>query len=64
VRLYQTNQGIAREENDELAVLDVPHPRIADLLGDKGIDPRRAPIRARLSKADAVLLAWPPRRPP
>jgi len=30
VRLYQTNQGIAREENDELAVLDVPHPRIAD----------------------------------
>jgi 2-keto-4-pentenoate hydratase/2-oxohepta-3-ene-1,7-dioic acid hydratase in catechol pathway len=57
VRLYQTDQGIAREENDELAVLDVPHPCIAALLGDKGIDPRRAPIRARLPKADATFLA-------
>jgi 2-keto-4-pentenoate hydratase/2-oxohepta-3-ene-1,7-dioic acid hydratase in catechol pathway len=57
VRLYQTNQGIARENNGELAVLDVPHPSIADLLSDTGTDPRRAPIRARVSKTEAVLLA-------
>ncbi len=57
MRLYQTNQGIAREDNDALAVLDVPHPRIADLLGDTDTDAKRAPIRARLPKADAVLLA-------
>jgi 2-keto-4-pentenoate hydratase/2-oxohepta-3-ene-1,7-dioic acid hydratase in catechol pathway len=57
VRLYQTNQGIARENNGELAVLDVPHPSIADLLGDTGTDPQRAPIRARLSTSEAVLLA-------
>jgi 2-keto-4-pentenoate hydratase/2-oxohepta-3-ene-1,7-dioic acid hydratase in catechol pathway len=38
-------------------VLDIPHPRIVDLLGDTGTDPRRTPIRARVAKADAVLLA-------
>jgi 2-keto-4-pentenoate hydratase/2-oxohepta-3-ene-1,7-dioic acid hydratase in catechol pathway len=58
MRLYQTSQGIARaDDDDELAVLDVPHPDISALLSDTDVDAAHVPIRARLSKSDAVLLA-------
>jgi 2-keto-4-pentenoate hydratase/2-oxohepta-3-ene-1,7-dioic acid hydratase in catechol pathway len=57
MRLYQTNEGIARADNGELAVLDVPHPDICALLSDTDVDAMHAPIRARFSKTDAVLLA-------
>jgi 2-keto-4-pentenoate hydratase/2-oxohepta-3-ene-1,7-dioic acid hydratase in catechol pathway len=58
MRLYQTTHGIARaDDDDELAVLDVPHPDISALLSDTDVDAAHAPIRARLSKSDAVLLA-------
>jgi len=58
MRLYQTHPGIARaDDDDELAFLDVPHPDISALLSDTDVDAAHAPIRARLSKSDAVLLA-------
>jgi 2-keto-4-pentenoate hydratase/2-oxohepta-3-ene-1,7-dioic acid hydratase in catechol pathway len=62
MRLYQTSKGIARaDDDDELAVLDVPHPHISALLSDNDVDAAHVPIRARLSVTDAVLL--PPNSP-
>jgi 2-keto-4-pentenoate hydratase/2-oxohepta-3-ene-1,7-dioic acid hydratase in catechol pathway len=55
MELYRTYAGIARREDDELAVLDLPHPDIGALLAD-GIDiARTAPIRERLPLTGTAL---------
>jgi 2-keto-4-pentenoate hydratase/2-oxohepta-3-ene-1,7-dioic acid hydratase in catechol pathway len=57
MRLYRTPAGLARGEGDELALLDLPHPDVADLLSD-GIERARcARVRSKMPFQDAVLLS-------
>ncbi|OJZ73424.1 hypothetical protein BRW65_13355 [Mycobacterium paraffinicum] len=57
-RLYQTSEGIARGEGNELALLDLPADlTIAALLAQSDIDLARTPVRRRLPLAGATLEA-------
>jgi 2-keto-4-pentenoate hydratase/2-oxohepta-3-ene-1,7-dioic acid hydratase in catechol pathway len=55
MHLYQTSAGIGRLEAGELAILDVPHPDVATLLGDPGADPARARVLERQPLSDATI---------
>ncbi|MDX3098450.1 fumarylacetoacetate hydrolase family protein [Streptomyces sp. ME01-24h] len=57
MRLYRTPAGLARGEGDELALLDLPHLDVADLLSDGIEQARRAPVRSKIPFQEAVLLS-------
>lgn len=56
MRLYRTTAGLARGEGDELALLDLPHLDVADLLSEGIERARSARVRSRIPMRDAVLL--------
>ncbi|KOV53300.1 hypothetical protein ADL00_34810 [Streptomyces sp. AS58] len=56
MRLYRTSEGLARAEADELALLDLPHHNVTDLLADGIEQARHARVRGRIAIEDAVLL--------
>ncbi|MDX3239698.1 fumarylacetoacetate hydrolase family protein [Streptomyces sp. ME03-5709C] len=57
MRLYRTPAGLARGEGDELALLDLPHLDVADLLSDGIEQARHAPVRSKIPLQEAVLLS-------
>ncbi|MFF0023038.1 fumarylacetoacetate hydrolase family protein [Streptomyces sp. NPDC005496] len=56
MRLYRTPAGLARGEGDELALLDLPHLDVADLLSDGIEQARSARVHSRIPFHGAVLL--------
>ena len=62
MRLYSTTEGIAREDDGALALLELPHPDLGALLNDGGIDAASgAVVRGRIAMDAAVLRAPVPR---
>lgn len=61
MRLYTTEQGLAREEPDgSLAVLDLPHPDVGALLRRGSVDEAAsAGVRSRVAGPDSVDLRAP-----
>jgi 2-keto-4-pentenoate hydratase/2-oxohepta-3-ene-1,7-dioic acid hydratase in catechol pathway len=57
VRLYNTTSGVARADDDGLALLGTAHPDVAALLGDHDIDPSTAPVRGRVALDDVELIS-------
>jgi 2-keto-4-pentenoate hydratase/2-oxohepta-3-ene-1,7-dioic acid hydratase in catechol pathway len=62
MEILVTRYGIARVEGDEIAVVDLPHPDLSELLADGGslADVDRAPVSRRLSSAELDSVAMPP----
>lgn len=57
VRLFQTDHGIARGDDDGLAILDLPHENLVELLSDVDTDPAQAQVRRRVSHSDCTIAA-------
>jgi 2-keto-4-pentenoate hydratase/2-oxohepta-3-ene-1,7-dioic acid hydratase in catechol pathway len=57
MRLYRTADGLARGEEGELLLLDLPHPDIGALLADGLELARNARVTRRIPEAGATLLA-------
>lgn len=62
MRLFHTDRGLARLHGDELAVLEVDHPTLVDLIADVDIDVATTRVRERIP-FDVVALAPPTARP-
>ncbi|GAA3527216.1 fumarylacetoacetate hydrolase family protein [Amycolatopsis ultiminotia] len=57
MRLFQTDHGIASADDDGLAILDLPHGTVVELLNDRDADPAKAAVRKRLPIADCTITA-------
>lgn len=57
LRLYRTPDGLAREEGEELVVLDLPHPDVGALLLDDFSLAATASTRLRVPRNTTTLLA-------
>ncbi len=62
MRLFHTDRGLARLDGDELAVLDVDHLSLVDLLADTDGDIASTKVRERVDY-DAVALLAPTAQP-
>lgn len=64
MRLYTTNEGIAREDRaDVLSVLDLPQRDLGELLDGPGLDAARTAGTVREIPLDGAMLHAPVRRP-
>ena len=62
MRLFHTDRGLARLDGDELAVLEVDHPTLVELIADADVDVATSRVRERIP-FDAAALAPPTAQP-